>query len=94
MIPEVPTPDPSRLIKLVTDCSKLVMILIMGICVTLLNTVEFNSADNCPGFRQEVAIPQGYDKNVPDAYYTENVTHVFFNFSIKQIKDVVTERWV
>ena len=69
------------------------MILIMGICVTLLNTVEFNSADNCPGFRQEVAIPQGYDKNVPDAYYTKNVTQVFFNFSIKQIKDVVTERW-
>ena len=70
------------------------MILVMGIIVTLLNTVGFNSAGNCPGFRQEVTIPQDYDRNVPDAYYSENVTQVFFNFSIKQIKEVVTERFV
>ena len=70
------------------------MILGMGIIVTLLNTVRFNSAGNCPGFRQEVIFPQDYDKNVPDAYYSENVTQVFFNFSIKQIKEVVTERFV
>ena len=70
------------------------MILVMGIIVTLLSTLGFNSAENCPGFRQEVTFPQDYDKNVPDAYYSENVTQVFFNFSIKQIKEVVTERFV
>ena len=63
------------------------------VVVYLFATVVVNSAENCLGFRQNVTIPHGYVKHVPDAYFTDNVTDVVFNFSIKQIKEVVAERY-
>ena len=49
-------------------------------------------AEKCPGFGQHVVIPSNYDKLVPDAHHTGNVSEVEFWFWIKQIKMVKEER--
>ena len=60
--------------------------------VILLNTLALNIAANCPGFRQNVTIPQGYVSHVPDAYFTGNRTEIKIWYDIKNIKEVKEER--
>ena len=44
------------------------------------------ASDKCPGYRQDVNIPESYIKYVPDAHYTGNVTQVHFLFRDKNIQ--------
>ena len=48
--------------------------------------------DFCPGFRQTVIIPTDYDKNVPDALETGNITSVIIFFYVRQVKGVKEDR--
>ena len=48
--------------------------------------------DFCPGFRQSVVIPTDYDKNVPDALETGNVTKVYIFFIVRQVYGVKEDR--
>ena len=48
--------------------------------------------DSCRGNKQILVIPQGYDKDVPDSFQTENITDVEFDFTINRLRDVDEER--
>ena len=61
--------------------------------VILFNTLELNSADDCPGFRHDITIPQDYMKDVPDAHSTGNLTEIQFRYFIRNIKAVKEERY-
>ena len=64
--------------------------LVMGF---LFDILALTTADNCPGFRHNVTIPQGYVKHVPDAYFTGNLTEIKIWYYIKNIKEVKEERY-
>ena len=55
--------------------------------------VAAGASDKCPGYRQDVNIPESYIKYVPDAHYTGNVTQVKFLFRDKHIQ-IMEERQV
>ena len=77
---------------------KLVMVFLFDtLALTSAWTTEdiqwsMTSADNCPGFRHNVTIPQGYVKHVPDAYFTGNLTEIKIWYYVKNIKGVKEER--
>ena len=59
----------------------------------LLSFIALSKAQtSCPGFRQNVMIPTDYDKNVPDALVTGNITKVIIFFYVRQIKGVKEDR--
>ena len=49
-------------------------------------------AENCPGFRQTVAVPLNYDKHAPDVNHAHIAKEIKFSYYIKQIKAVEEER--
>ena len=63
--------------------------LVLGIL--LGNAKAEMSYEQCPGNRQAVVVPDGYDKGVPDM---DNITKVFFEFEITQLKSVKEDRLV
>ena len=58
----------------------------------LANAVNSISFDQCVGNKQNLFVPESYDKDVPDAYMTGNVTKVYIKYGIKQLRKVVEER--
>ena len=42
----------------------------------------------CKSDKQTLLIPDDYDKNVPDASQTGNITIVWFDYKIQRLKDV------
>ena len=63
--------------------------LVLGIL--LGNARAEMSYEQCQGNRQNVVVPDGYDKGVPDM---DNITKVFFEFEITQLKSVKEDRLV
>ena len=61
--------------------------LVLGIL--LGNARAEMSYEQCQGNRQDVVVPDGYDKGVPDI---RNVTEVHFHFDITQLKSVKEDR--
>ena len=60
---------------------------------TLDNTFAFDYEYNqCKGDQQTLVIPHDYDKNVPDASLTENITIVWFDYKIQRLKGINEER--
>ena len=70
-----------------------VMLLKVQIIFTIFYFVTLARAEKCPGFGQHVVIPPNYNKLVPDAHHTGNVSEVQFWFWIKQIKMVKEDRY-
>ena len=56
------------------------------------NSVKSNGYDQCNGNKQNVVIPQGYDKDVPDAIGTGNATEIGIKYGIRQLRMVNEER--
>ena len=48
--------------------------------------------DSCRGDKQILVIPEGYDKDVPDSFQTENITCVHFDYTIQRLRGVNEER--
>ena len=61
--------------------------LVLGIL--LGNARAEMSYEQCQGNRQDLVVPAGYDKGVPDPDY---ITEVHFHFDITQLKSVKEDR--
>ena len=48
--------------------------------------------DHCSGNKQNVVVPQSYDKDVPDTFETGNATEVRVAYGIKHLRKVSEER--
>ena len=59
-------------------------------CSQILNTSS--SDKQCNGNKQNLSIPKGYDKDVPDAFESGNATQVRIKYGIKQLRKVIETR--
>ena len=69
-----------------------VMVSTIIILMLAISHVEADYAEQCPGNRQKVIVPSGYDQYVPDSEVYENVTYVWLNHEIKQLRMVKEEK--
>ena len=60
--------------------------------ILLLFVGQSRAYDQCRGNKQNVMVPQGYDKDVPDASSTGNATDVHVAYGIKHLRKISEAR--
>ena len=64
----------------------------IGALILVSKVVECTSYNQCNGNKQNLSIPKGYDKDVPNAFESGNATQVRIKYGIKQLRKVIETR--
>ena len=60
--------------------------------ILVSKVVKCTSYNQCNGNKQNLSIPKGYDKGVPDTLESGNATQVRIKYGIKQLRRVIETR--
>ena len=68
------------------------MLLFAILLLFVTNLGQSSAFNQCRGNKQNIMVPQSYDKDVPDASQTGNATEVHLAYGIKHLRKVSEER--